>query len=98
MEVAVFRQLLRDLADEVSLSPLHWILIRRACFYFVNASQNSVAMDKMLVILLEEPMKALRSHDQLMVKIEDEIARAIEMALPDPTTRRAAITLLKKAK
>jgi hypothetical protein len=84
-ELRIFREIYRNLGSRVGLTPLHWILINRAIFYYVqglNTADPDPNLDRMLVQLLQEPLRSLRSEASLLEALRENLLDPIFDNLP----------------
>lgn len=87
LSVALFDALHADPALS-SLTAVHWMLVRRACFYYAVASLTSDPQsDRTMKTLLEEPLRHVRMTEVLQERIEDAVIAAVSKAVPDPALR-----------
>ena len=84
VEEALFQALSQDMALQTALTSLHWLLVKRACYYYAQAVlADDMKADDMLIKLVAEPARAMRSREALVKKLETTLLELVDKMFPD---------------
>lgn len=72
-----------------------WILMRRGCYWYaMSVMDGSPHADRMLLTMMAEPVRYMRSSQSFMTRMEARLAAVINELFPDPVTRARAVQKL----